>query len=238
MLSVKHLSKHYGGVHALEDVSFTLKPGEVMGLVGDNGAGKSTLLNLLAGNLTPTSGQIALGKTTFTTLTPQAARQHGIHVVYQDLALCDDLSAAENIFLGDEPSRYGVVDTTRMNREATDLLTQLGIKVDVTRPVRWLSGGQRQAVAFARALRAKPKLLLLDEPTAAMGVQQSRATLALIKGFKQRGTAIILISHNLADILKVSDTITVLRHGCTAATLKAKGTSTDKLTNLISEAKQ
>ncbi len=233
VLKVNKLNKWFGGIHALNDISFSVESGQIIGLLGDNGAGKSTLLNIIAGNEPPTSGSITLDSKKFSSLAPQKLQENGVCVVYQGLALCDDLSVAENIFLGDEITSYGVMQRGTMCVKAQDILKQIGVVIDANVIVRSLSGGQRQAVAFARALRVKPKLLLLDEPTAAMGVKQTRATLKLIKQFKQNGTAIVLISHNLSDIMDVCDKVIILQHGQKLIETPTAETSVDEIIKIM-----
>jgi D-xylose transport system ATP-binding protein len=213
------ITKYFGGVRALEDVSLDLIPGEIVALVGDNGAGKSTLVKILSGIHQPDEGSIWLGDTEVRQLDPARAREFGIETVYQQLFLCDNLGAAANVMLGREPvrSRFGpfrFIDNQRSLREARQHIGELGIELDnMVAPVRRLSGGQRQAIAIARSTVNAHRLIQFDEPTAALGVRQTRATLELIKRVAARKVAVIVISHNLDDVFAVAHRIVALRLG-------------------------
>ena len=214
MLSANAISKRYGAVQALDGVSLDLSPGEVVALVGDNGAGKSTLVKVLSGVVTPDHGVIKQDGDPVRVHAPQDARQLGIATVHQDLGLCENLDVVANLFLGDERRRWSILRPIRMERTARDLLTSLDVRIrDIRVPVAMLSGGQRQSVAIARALVGDPRVVILDEPTAALGVEQTAQVLDLIRRLRDRGLAVLVISHNLADVRAVSDRIVVLRLG-------------------------
>jgi ABC-type sugar transport system ATPase subunit len=213
------LTKYFGGVRALDDVSLELIPGEIVGLVGDNGAGKSTLVKILSGIYSPDQGSIWLEDEEVSHLNPKEARKFGIETVYQQLFLCDNLGAAANVMLGQERVRFrlgpiGFLDNKRSMEEARRHIAELGIVLpDLISPVRRLSGGQRQSIAIARATVNARRLIQFDEPTAALGVRQTHATLELIRRVASHGVAVIVISHNLDDVFAVCDRIVALRLG-------------------------
>lgn len=221
LLALRGYSKSFGPVEALKDVDLELHCGEVLGLVGDNGAGKSTLIKAIAGVQPADTGETRFEGREVRLSSPQDAGRLGIQTVYQDLALCENLDVVANLFLGQEtahgPTR--VLDETRMEHKALELLDSLGVTTirSVRTDVENLSGGQRQAVAIARSLLGDPKIVLLDEPTAALGVVQTRQILELVKRLRDRGLGVIVISHNLADVFAVTDKIAVLRLGRMAA---------------------
>ena len=226
ILSAIGISKVFGHVTALTDVSLDVRPGEVVALMGDNGAGKSTLIKILSGALLPDRGELRVrgGHVQFTS--PSDARAAGIETVYQDLALADDLSAPANLFLGRELAKpgllgkLGVLDVRRMQTQAEEYLGTLGARVPDNRaPVRMFSGGQRQSVAIARAGIWARELVIMDEPTAALGLVQTEQVAQLIKRTRDRGIAVIVISHSVPFVLDVADRIVVLRLGATAAPL-------------------
>ncbi len=238
LLEAKKISKRFGGVHALEDVDFRLHAGEVVALAGDNGAGKSTLIKIISGVFPPDSGEIAFQGGRVTLANPQDARTRGIETIYQDLALADNLDVGANVFLGREPmTRWmglKVIDRRRMREEAARTLDTLDIGLDrLDRPVRALSGGQRQCVAIGRALHWQAKIMIMDEPTAALGVPEQRKVLALIQSLKARGVGIIFISHNLQDIFAASDRIVVLRRGVNAGERATAGANPDEIVRMM-----
>jgi simple sugar transport system ATP-binding protein/D-xylose transport system ATP-binding protein len=213
VLSLRGITKTFGAVAALTDIDLTVAPGQVVAIVGDNGAGKSTLVKVLAGVHTPDSGRITFGAGEITVSSPADAHRLGIATVFQDLALCENLNVIENLFLGQElgPLR---LDNVAMEVRSWELLRQLSAKIPSVRvPVASLSGGQRQTVAIARSLLADPKVVILDEPTAALGVAQTAEVLNLIERLRDRGLGVIMISHNMADVQAVADTVAVLRLG-------------------------
>lgn len=228
ILRARHLVKTFGKVVGLDGVSLDLYPGEVLAVIGDNGAGKSTLIKCLTGAEVPDSGELEVSGTKVHFKRPQDARAHGIETVYQNLAVSPALDVASNLFLGREerlPGPLGkvfcVLDTKGMRRKAKEELTRLGISTlqDVTVPVENLSGGQRQAVAVARAAAFGSKVVVLDEPTAALGVRESNQVLQLVRDLRDRGLPVILISHNMPHVFDVADRIHIQRLGKCAATI-------------------
>jgi D-xylose transport system ATP-binding protein len=214
LISFRSVSKTYGAVQALDDVTFSINAGEVVALVGDNGAGKSTLVKVMSGTIVPDTAEILFEGTPVRIQHPNDATALGIATVYQDLALCNNLDVVANLFLGHERNSGSVIDEVDMERETTDLLAELAIRPRSLRvPIGSLSGGQRQSVAIARCLLGKPKMIILDEPTAALGLAQKQQVLDLIKRLQARGLAVVLISHNLAEVFAVADRIEVLRLG-------------------------
>ncbi|WP_425100423.1 ATP-binding cassette domain-containing protein [Tropicibacter sp. S64] len=239
-LKLTGISRHFGAIRALDDISLEIRPGEVMGLMGDNGAGKSTLVKIIAGNFRPTSGEIRLDDQVVDFGKPLDARRVGIEVVYQDLALCDHLTAASNVFLGREPTRrmgpLKVINYGEMNRVAATLFERLKSETRPRDLVRRMSGGQRQAVAIARTLLSHPRIVLLDEPTAAISVRQVAEVLDLIRQLRDQGISVILISHRMPDVFAVSDSIAVLRRGSLVASKPASQSSPEEVTGLITGA--
>ena len=220
VLALKGVSKSFGPVQALSDVDFEVQPGEVVALVGDNGAGKSTLVKTIAGIHVADEGTISFEGREVTITSPTDAVALGIATVYQDLALCDNLDVVENLFLGREETGDGPaavvrqLDDVGMEKQTGELLNNLAVTItDVRAEVGTMSGGQRQQVAIARSLLGEPKLVMLDEPTAALGVRQTAQVLELIKRLRDRGYGVLVISHNLADVFEVADRIFVLRLG-------------------------
>ncbi len=218
LLQLEGVSRTFGNVVALRDVDMHIGAAEAVGLIGDNGAGKSTLVRILSGVHPPTSGVIRLDGEPVSFASPLDARRSGIEMIYQDLALCDDLDVTANVFLGREPKRrlvgpVRVLDRERMREETARMISELGLNIAPDRVVGALSGGERQMVAVARALQFQPRLLLMDEPTAALSAEKIRVLLGLVEGLKQRGVSILLISHRFTDILHVCDRIVVVRQG-------------------------
>lgn len=214
VLELRGVSKRFGAVQALTDVDLAVRPGEVTALVGDNGAGKSTLVKAIAGVHPVDSGTVVWKGETARVARPHDAQRMGIATVYQDLALCDNLDVVANLFLGREIHRGQVLDQVAMERRARELLDTLSIRIPSVRiPVASLSGGQRQVVAIARALVGSPEVVILDEPTAALGVEQTAQVLDLVERLGERKLAVILVSHSLADVRAVADRVAVLRLG-------------------------
>jgi ABC-type sugar transport system ATPase subunit len=215
LLGLRGISKHFGPVRALNDVDLDVPAGHITALVGDNGAGKSTLIKAIAGIWAPTAGEITWEGAPVEIRSPKAAYQLGIATVYQDLALCDNLDIVQNMFLGHEKLAHGLLDETRMELTAKQTLADLSVTTvqSVRQLVGSLSGGQRQSVAVARAVMRDAKLVIMDEPTAALGVTQTAQVLELIKTLGARGIAVIVISHNLNDVFEVADRLAVLYLG-------------------------
>ncbi|WP_102108303.1 ATP-binding cassette domain-containing protein [Oceaniglobus roseus] len=239
-LSLKGISRNFGAIRALENVSLELGAGEVMGLMGDNGAGKSTLVKIIAGNFRPSSGEIRIDGRKIDFHRPIDAQRAGIEVVYQDLALCDHLTAASNVFLGREPVRklgpLRLIDYPAMHRQAGQLFAQLKSETRPRDVVRRMSGGQRQAVAIARTLLSKARIVLLDEPTAAISVRQVAEVLDLIRHLRDEGISVVLISHRMPDVFSVADRIAVLRRGSLVASKPVRQSSPEEVTGLITGA--
>ncbi|TGQ70908.1 MAG: sugar ABC transporter ATP-binding protein [Mesorhizobium sp.] len=239
LLEVRNLSKHFGAVRALSDFSMAVRPGEVVALAGDNGAGKTTLIKAISGVFQPTGGEILLRGQPVAFATPQEARERGIETIYQDLALADNLSIGANIFLGREPMRkaFGllpVLDRKAMAEAARETMKRLDFHVSrLEAPVSNFSGGQRQAVAIGRAVYWDAQILIMDEPTAALGVPEQRKVISLIHQLKAQGRGVIFISHNLQDIFAVSDRIVVLRRGVQAGERKISETNHDEVVKLM-----
>jgi simple sugar transport system ATP-binding protein len=240
VLKLEGISKHFGAIQALSNISLSLDTGEVLGLMGDNGAGKSTLVKIIAGNYPPSSGRIFISGEQKSFHRPIEARESGIEIVYQDLALCDNLTAATNVFLGRELTRsFGplkIMDYASMNNIAAKLFRELKSETRPKDVVRDMSGGQRQAVAIARTRLAAARLVLMDEPTAAISVRQVAEVLNLIRELKQQGISVILISHRMPDVFAVADRITVLRRGMKVADRPTPLTSPEEITGLITGA--
>jgi D-xylose transport system ATP-binding protein len=224
VLSLRGIAKRFGSVQALAGVDLDVGGGEVVALVGDNGAGKSTLVQVISGAGPADAGSIAWEGRPVDVRRPHDAQDLGIATVYQDLALCENLDVVANLFLGREPLAWCLLDEVAMERRARDLLQTLGVRIpDVRAKVARLSGGQRQAVAIARALLGggeAARVVLLDEPTAALGVEQTAHVLELIERLREEGLGVILVSHNLADVLAVADRVAVLRLGRNAGTFR------------------
>ncbi|HEV7278474.1 MAG TPA: ATP-binding cassette domain-containing protein [Devosiaceae bacterium] len=237
VLELEHISKHYGAIHALNDVSMTLNAGEVVGLVGDNGAGKSTLVKIIAGNFHPSSGTIRIAGEQVQLHNPADARSKGVEIVYQDLALADNLTAAANIYLGRElVNRWNILDYRAMYKRAGELFAELKSETRPRDLVRKMSGGQRQAVAIARTRLSDPKIVLMDEPTAAISVRQVAEVLNLIRRLKDQGMAVVLISHRMPDIFSVCDRLVVLRRGQKVGDKRVADSSPEEVTGLITGA--
>jgi simple sugar transport system ATP-binding protein len=240
VLELANISKHFGAIQAVSDVSFSLEPGEVVGLMGDNGAGKSTLVKMIAGNFRPSHGTLRLDGEELIMHRPVEARQRGIEIVHQDLALCDNLTAAANVFLGRELHRGAgplrILDYKTMYRRAGEIFKELKSETRPRDLVKQMSGGQRQAVAIARTMLAEAKLVLMDEPTAAISVRQVAEVLSLIRQLRDRGIAVILISHRMPDVFSVADRVIVMRRGRKVADKQIKASSPEEVTGLITGA--
>ncbi|MCY4007460.1 MAG: ATP-binding cassette domain-containing protein [Rhodobacteraceae bacterium] len=237
LLELRSITKNFGAIHALQGVDLDVARGEAVGLMGDNGAGKSTLMKIVAGNFLPTSGEIRIEGNAVEFHKPIDARESGIEIVYQDLALCDNLTAGANVFLGRELKKrlgpFSMLDHAAMYRQAGDLFTELKSETRPRDLVRQMSGGQRQAVAIARTRLSDPKLVLMDEPTAAISVRQVKEVLALIHQLKDTGHAVILVSHRMPDVFEVCDRVAVLRRGAKVADKHISQTTPEEVTGLI-----
>ena len=239
ILQVRGVSKHFGGVQALNKVSLDVHPGEVVALAGDNGAGKSTVIKAISGVFQYEDGEILLDGRKVAFASPQEARDSGIETIYQDLALADNLSIGANIFLGREPMRklFGflpAIDRKKMAEAAKETMEKLDFHVSrLDAPVAAFSGGQRQAVAIGRAMYWNARLVIMDEPTAALGVPEQRKVIALIQSLKAHGKGVIFISHNLRDIFEVADRIVVFRRGENAGERRPDATTSDEIVRMM-----
>ena len=241
VLKLENISKNFGGVEALSDVDMSLQKGECLGLMGDNGAGKSTLIKIIAGNYLPTTGKIFINNNQVYFNKPIDAQKKGIEVVYQDLALCDNLSAYENVFLGRWLSKFRIgpfkfVDFKKMQEKSYDLFKELKSDTRPKQLVKTLSGGQKQAVALSRTRLSNPDIVIMDEPTAAISVKQVTEVLRYILKLKEKKISIILISHRMMDVFEVCDRIMVLRRGVKVSDKKLKESSPEEVTGLITGA--
>jgi len=242
ILKVEGITKYFGSVRALSDVSFEVYEDEVVGLVGDNGAGKSTLIKIISGNFPPDKGNIYLEGQRINFKTPVEARRIGIETVYQDLSLCENLDASSNLFIGRELHKnvlgFRVLQKREMEKRTVEVLGKIGINIpSVKEKVEYLSGGQRQAVALGRFVAWGEKLILLDEPTAALGVRETRKALDLVLTIrKEKSISMIFISHNLQHVFEVADRIIVLRHGEVVGIRERKLTNPDEIVALITGA--
>lgn len=240
VLELNNISKHFGAIEAVSDVSLSLEPGEVVGLMGDNGAGKSTLVKMIAGNFLPSRGTMRMEGKDLHLHRPVEARRHGIEIVHQDLALCNNLTAAANVFLGRE-LRIGIwplaiLDYAGMYRRAGQIFAELKSETRPRDLIRNMSGGQRQAVAIARTRLSEAKIVLMDEPTAAISVRQVAEVLHLIRHLRNQGIAVVLISHRMPDVFTVADRVIVLRRGRKVADKPIAHTSPEEVTGLITGA--
>jgi simple sugar transport system ATP-binding protein len=240
VLELSNIFKHFGAIQAVNDVSISLEPGQVVGLMGDNGAGKSTLVKMIAGNFLPSSGTMRIDGKEIVLHRPVEARRHGIEIVHQDLALCNNLTAAANVFLGRELRRgigpFGVLDYASMYRKAGQLFADLKSETRPRDLIKQMSGGQRQAVAIARTMLSRAKIVLMDEPTAAISVRQVAEVLNHIRHLRDQGIAIVLISHRMPDVFTVADRVIVLRRGRKVADKVIASTSPEEVTGLITGA--
>ncbi len=240
LLEIKGIDKHFGAIEALRGVDLSLEAGDVVGLMGDNGAGKSTLVKIIAGNFPPSTGRILIEGEEKHFAKPVDAREQGVEIVYQDLALCDNLTAAANVFLGRELKRrvgpFKILDYGAMYEQAAALFAELKSETRPRDLVRQMSGGQRQAVAIARTRLSNPKLVLMDEPTAAISVRQVAEVLDLIRRLRDSGIAVILISHRMPDVFAVCDRVAVLRRGVKVADKNITDSSPEEVTGLITGA--
>lgn len=243
-IEAKDISHSFGAVQALVNANISVSAGEVKGIVGDNGAGKSTLLKILSGLVIPDKGNLFLDGEKISFTSPMEALKSGIQTVYQDLALIDTMSATQNVFVGREElstnwilKKLGIVNDRYMHQEAIKALSELGIKIpSLNATVRSMSGGQRQCLAIARAMLFGHKVIILDEPTAALGVHESAQVLSVVDQLRAKGLAILLVSHNMQHVFKIADSITVMRLGVSVASRKTKETNPEEIIGLITGA--
>ena len=234
MLTISHITKWFPGVRALNDISFTVEPGEVHALCGENGAGKSTLMNILAGNLQPDAGELHWNGQLIRMASPQQARAFGIGIVYQERSLVDTLSVAENIFPGQHPrNRWGLIDYPALYAQTRQLLDRLHLTLSPQTSVGRLSPGQKQLVEIAKALATNPRLLILDEPTAALTERETSTLFGIVSDLQRQGVAIIYISHRMAEIGRIADRVTVLKDGQYQGTFEAKTTPVNQIIRLM-----
>jgi simple sugar transport system ATP-binding protein len=240
VLELNNISKHFGAIHAVNDVSFSIEPGEVVGLMGDNGAGKSTLVKMIAGNFRQTEGTMKMDGAELVLHKPVDARRHGIEIVHQDLALCNNLTAAANVFLGRELRKgvgpFSILDYASMYRRAGEIFKELKSETRPRDLVKQMSGGQRQAVAIGRTMLSEAKIVLMDEPTAAISVRQVAEVLNLIRELRDKGIAVVLISHRMPDVFDVADRVIVMRRGRKVADKSIASSSPEEVTGLITGA--
>lgn len=238
LLELKNVCKRFGQIDALTDVSFAIEPGEVIGLIGDNGAGKSTLTKIVSGYHAPTSGQILWEGAPVGMQSPEDARRIGIQTVYQDLALVNSLSISRNFFLGSEPVRrlgpLRLLDVGQMNQRTAETLRDIGIKdLEPSTPVAALSGGERQAIAIGRSYHFGGKLLILDEPTAALSVKETKKVFDIIREAKSRGASVIVIEHNMIYAHQIADRMVVIRHGTVFGEFDKADVSVSQLESML-----
>ena len=235
LVEMRHIYKTFGGIHAVEDVSIAVEPGEVVGIVGHNGAGKSTLIKILSGAYLMDSGEIYVNGEQVTINNPRDARQHGIETLYQHLALHDNLDSAANVFMGREMiTRYGTLDNTAMERAARSVISRINPNFTTLKePVLSLSGGQRQSIAIARALHFNARVLVMDEPTAALGHRETDVFKDLVLRLKAEGIGMFVISHDLHDVFDMSDRITVMSNGQQVGTRRTSEVTKDQVLGMI-----
>lgn len=240
VLELTNISKHFGAIQAVNDVSLSIEPGQVVGLMGDNGAGKSTLVKMIAGNFHASHGIMRMDGKELILNKPAEARQHGIEIVHQDLALCNNLTAAANVYLGRELRRgvgpFRILDYSAMYKRAGQLFAELKSETRPRDLVKQMSGGQRQAVAIARTMLSQAKIVLMDEPTAAISVRQVAEVLNLIRHLRDQGIAVVLISHRMPDVFDVADRVIVMRRGRKVADKAIASSSPEEVTGLITGA--
>jgi simple sugar transport system ATP-binding protein len=240
VLELTNISKHFGAIQAVNDVSLAIEPGQVVGLMGDNGAGKSTLVKMIAGNFRPNHGSMQMDGKELILHRPVEARQHGIEIVHQDLALCNNLTAAANVYLGRELRRgvgpFRILDYAAMYKRAGQIFAELKSETRPRDLVKQMSGGQRQAVAIARTRLSQAKLVLMDEPTAAISVRQVAEVLNLIRRLRDQGISVVLISHRMPDVFDVADRVIVMRRGRKVADKTIASSSPEEVTGLITGA--
>jgi ABC-type sugar transport system ATPase subunit len=234
ILSLRGIGKRYGAVEALKDADLDVAQGDVLGICGDNGAGKSTLIRIISGAQEPSAGEMTVRGTAVRFRSPHDAYAAGIATIYQDLALSPRLAIWKNVFLGAELTRFGLLDKARMRRDAASYLERLGVRIaDMDIAVENLSGGQRQAVAISRALRWNAELIVMDEPTAALGVKETAQVLDLIRRLKDGGKTIILVSHNMTDVMAVATRVAIFKNGRKLIDRPIAGLDADRLAHMV-----
>ncbi len=234
LVRMEGISKHFGGVQALSDVNVELRAGEVMGILGHNGAGKSTLVKILAGAELADAGRILIRGQEVEISDPNDARSHGIETIYQELALCGNLDAPANLFMGRETERFGVLDKRAMRRETGAILDRLGIRIEsLDVEVEKLSGGQRQSIAIGRAVYFDARILIMDEPTAALGMEETKLVIDLIQELKSNGIGIFWISHDIHDVYEFTDRISILKGGRNVVTCPTAACTKDDIVSMI-----
>lgn len=234
LVEMRNISKHFGGLQALSDASLDLYPGEVVGVLGHNGAGKSTLMKILAGAQTASSGEILINGDVADIKDPNAARAYGIETIYQELALCGNLDAPSNLFMGRELHKWGFLRKRAMRREAAEALSKLNIRIkSLDTDVEMMSGGQRQSISISRAVHFDAKIIIMDEPTAALGMEESKKVVDLIQDLKEHGIGILWISHDIHDVYNFTDRIVIFHGGKNVMTAKTKDFTQDEIVSMI-----
>ena len=234
LVEMRHISKHFGGIQALDDARLELHPGEVLGVLGHNGAGKSTLVKILAGAETANEGSILINGQTVHIANPNDARRFGIETIYQELALCGNLNAPANLFMGRELNSWGFLRKRAMKEETDKALRRLNIRIhSLDNEVQSMSGGQRQCIAIGRAVHFDTRILIMDEPTAALGMEESRKVMDLIAELKNQGLGIIWISHDIHEVYSFTDRITILNGGRNVITANTREFSQDEIVSMI-----
>ena len=234
LVEMRHISKHFGGIQALDDARLELHSGEVLGVLGHNGAGKSTLVKILAGAETANEGSILINGQTVQIADPNDARRFGIETIYQELALCGNLNAPANLFMGRELNSWGFLRKRAMKEETGRALRRLNIRIhSLDNEVQSMSGGQRQCIAIGRAVHFDTRILIMDEPTAALGMEESRKVMDLIAELKNQGLGIIWISHDIHEVYSFTDRITILKGGRNVITAKTREFSQDEIVSMI-----
>lgn len=234
LVEMRNISKHFGGLQALTDACLDLYPGEVVGVLGHNGAGKSTLMKILAGAQTASSGEILINGDVADIQDPNDARRYGIETIYQELALCGNLDAPSNLFMGRELHKWGFLRRGAMRREAAEALSKLNIRIkSLETDVEMMSGGQRQSISISRAVHFDAKIIIMDEPTAALGMEESKKVVDLIQDLKEHGIGILWISHDIHDVYNFTDRIVIFHGGQNVVSAKTKDFTQDEIVSMI-----
>lgn len=234
LVEMRNISKHFGGLQALSDACLDLYPGEVVGVLGHNGAGKSTLMKILAGAQTASSGEIVINGSVAKITSPNDARSYGIETIYQELALCGNLDAAANLFMGREKHKWGFLQKRAMKRETAEALSRLNIRIkSLDTDVEMMSGGQRQSISISRAVHFDAKIIIMDEPTAALGMEESKKVVDLIQDLKSHGIGILWISHDIHDVYNFTDRIAIFHGGENVVTARTQDYTQDEIVSMI-----